>query len=87
MRFRLVQLDRFRRAEFRDLAVDARPDKSLSFYFVQHIAKLPGLPAHDRREEDGLRLRRVGHDLVDDLLGVCLENRLARERIVRLAYR
>ena len=86
MRPGLVELDRIR-ADLDDFSVDPGPNEALALDPFEHVPEFPRLRPDKGRENNDLRVRRVGLDLIGNLLGGQLENRLARSRIVRLADR
>ena len=83
----LPQPDRFRSSELDNFAIHPNPDKAFAFRFLDHVAEFAAFVPHQRREQDNFRFRRIGEDLIDNLLRRLAEDRLPGQRIVRLADR
>ena len=82
-----LQPNRLRFPQLDDFAIDADSDEPFPLHLLDHIAEFALLVLEERRQQDDPGLRRVGENLIDDLLRRLPMNRLPRRRIVRLSDR
>ncbi len=81
----LGRAHRLRAAELDEFAVDAGADKAFAADLFDHVAKLPLLPAHHRRQQDEPGALGQRKDLIDNGLRRLATQRAAGAGIMRLA--
>ena len=83
----LGQPDRLGPRQFDNFAIHAHPHKAFALQFLNYVAKFSDFALHNRSQQHDATFRRIGRDLVGDLLRREFENGRARGRIVRLSHR
>ena len=81
----LFQAHRFGATQLDDLAINPNAHESLAFGFFDDVAKFTRLILHERRQQNDFALRRVGQNLIDDLLRGLPKDRLSGDGVVGLA--
>src|SRR6266536_619317 len=84
--FVLFEANPFGAIQLHDLTINPRTHESFSPDLFYYVPKLPRLILNQRCQQNDFRFWLVSKDLIDNLLGRLAAQRLARHRIVRLAY-
>jgi hypothetical protein len=84
--FVLVKPDPLGAIQFHNSTVNPRAHESFAPDFLYYVPKLPWLILNQRCQQNDFRVRFVSKNLIDNLLGRLPAQRLARQRIMRLAY-